>query len=189
MIFKPTPLQDAFVIEMELHQDDRGWFSRTFCKKEFAAHGFDGEWVQQNHSYNEKKGTLRGMHFQKAPYEEVKLVRCIVGAAFDVIIDLREDSKTYLSWFGVELSAKNRKMILIPKGFAHGFQTLKKGTELLYHHSAYYTQKAEAGIRFNDPQIGINWPLAVNVVSPRDLHFPLLGNNNFQRQIPWTIIK
>ena len=183
MIFTPTPLKDAFVIEMQPHQDDRGWFSRTFCKKEFVAHGFGGEWVQLNHSFNEKKGTLRGMHFQKSPFSEIKLVRCIVGSVFDVIIDLREKSPSYLSWFGVELSAKNKKMILIPEGFAHGFQTLENDTELLYHHSAFYSPEAEAGIRYDDPKIGINWPLTVTVISPKDIDYPLLKKNKIEKHV------
>ena len=174
MIFKPTPLADAYIVEPQPFQDDRGWFVRTYCKKEFQSIGFDKEWVQLNHSYNLEKGTLRGMHFQKPPFSEAKLVRCIAGEIYDVIIDLRLDSPTFLSWFGVKLSAKNKIMLFIPEGFAHGFQTLKKHTELIYHHSTFYAPEAEFGLRYDDPNLNINWPLAISNISNKDAKYPLL---------------
>lgn len=154
--------------------DNRGWFMRSFCKKEFEAIGHTKEWVQMNHSYTSKKGTIRGMHQQIAPYAEIKLVRCIAGSVYDVVIDVRKDSPTYLQWFGCELSATNKQMIYIPEGFAHGFQTLTDDVELLYHHSEFYQPGYESGIMYNDPKIKVVWPLALTEISERDLnHKPL----------------
>ncbi len=160
-----------------MFKDERGWFARTFCKEEFKQQGLGVEWVQINHSFTEKRGTLRGMHFQNPPYSEIKLVRCISGALYDVAIDLRKDSPTFLEWFGVELSAENKKMLYIPDGFAHGFLTLTDNCEIMYHHSAYYTPDAEGGIEFDDPIVNINWPVTVSEISERDKNHPYLTEN------------
>jgi dTDP-4-dehydrorhamnose 3,5-epimerase len=177
MIFKTTPLTGSYEIELEPIADDRGWFTRYYCKEEFASIGHQKEWVQMNHSFTAKKGTIRGMHFQVPPHGEIKLVRCINGAVFDLIVDLRRDSGTFLHCYGLELSAANKKMIYIPEGFAHGFQSLEDNSELLYHHSAVYTPGSEGGIRYDDPVLKINWPLSVTKVSERDRNHPLLDNN------------
>lgn len=177
MIFTPTQLKGVFIIDLQPVGDSRGWFSRTYCKNEFAAIGHDKEWVQLNHSFTSKKGTVRGMHYQLPPFSEIKMVRCIAGAVLDVVIDLRKGSLTFLQWTGVELSAENKKMIYIPEGFAHGFQCLTDNCELLYHHSAFYTPGAEGGIRYNDPLVGINWPLELTEISDRDKVHPFLDKN------------
>lgn len=174
MIFAPTPLNGSYIITLSPKGDKRGWFMRSFCKKEFEAIEHTKEWVQMNHSFTAAKGAIRGMHFQMAPYGEIKMVRCIVGAVFDVIVDLRKDSPTYLKWFGIELSAENKKCLYIPEGFAHGFQTLTDNTELLYHHSEFYEPGYESGILYNDPKINIQWPLPVTEISERDKSHPLL---------------
>jgi dTDP-4-dehydrorhamnose 3,5-epimerase len=171
MKFLKTPLESAYVIETTPFQDERGLFMRTFCKKEFDEIGHHEEFVQMNHSINNQKGTIRGMHFQKSPFLDTKLVRCIRGAIFDVIIDIRVGSTTFLQWFGVNLSAENKKMIYIPKGFAHGFQTLEDDTELLYHHTEFYTPKAEDGLRFDDKKLGIAWQLPPKSISQKDLSY------------------
>jgi dTDP-4-dehydrorhamnose 3,5-epimerase len=176
MIFKETLLKGAFEIEPEIRKDDRGYFYRYFCNQEFARIGFDKQWVQLNHSFTSQAGTIRGMHYQLPPFAETKFLRCIAGKVYDVIIDLRQDSATFLQWFGTELSAANKKMLYIPGGFAHGFQTLTHDCELIYHHSEYYTQGAEGGIKFNDPAVNINWPFAVTQLSERDNNHPLLNN-------------
>lgn len=172
MIFEETILKGSFLVSHDKYEDERGWFFRSFCKKEFSAIGHTEEWVQMNHSYTQKKGTIRGMHFQQPPFEEAKLVRCISGCVFDVIIDLRIESATYLKYTSVELSATNRKSLYIPKGFAHGFQTMEDYTELLYCHTQYYTPDFESGLRYDDPAININWPLNVTSISVRDLKHP-----------------
>lgn len=177
MTFQPTFINGLYVIELDLFRDERGWFARTFCKEEFKKAGFSNEWVQMNHSFTNQKGTLRGMHFQFPPYSETKLVRCIAGSVFDVAIDLRKNSATFLQWFGIEISAENKKMVLIPDGFAHGFQTLQNNCELIYHHTNFYTPDAEAGIKYNDPGIGIKWPLPVNEISKKDDNYAYLKEN------------
>jgi dTDP-4-dehydrorhamnose 3,5-epimerase len=177
MIFTPTQLKGVFIIDLQPVGDSRGWFSRTYCKNEFAEIGHDKEWVQLNHSFTSKKGTVRGMHYQLPPFSEIKMVRCIAGAVLDVVIDLRKDSPTFLQWTGAELSAENKKMIYIPEGFAHGFQCLTDNCELLYHHSAFYTPGAEGGIRYDDPLVGINWPLELTEISDRDKTHPFLDKN------------
>jgi dTDP-4-dehydrorhamnose 3,5-epimerase len=174
MIFTGTPLQGSYTVTLEPRADSRGWFARSFCKEEFRAIGHDKEWVQMNHSFTVATGAVRGMHYQLPPHAEIKLVRCIAGAVFDVIIDLRRGSASFLGWYGTELSAANKKMMYIPEGFAHGFQTLSSDCELLYHHSALYTPGAEAGIRYDDPAVGIQWPLMVTDLSDRDRQHPLL---------------
>lgn len=177
MTFQPTTLEGSYLIGLSPHGDPRGWFMRTYCKNTFREIGHDKDWVQLNHSYTESAGTLRGMHFQLRPYSEIKLVRCIAGSVFDVIVDLRKNSDTYMQWFGAEISAVNKKMMYIPEGFAHGFQTLMDDTELIYHHSEYYTKDSEGGIRFDDPSINIKWPLNIINVSERDKSFPLIDSN------------
>lgn len=176
MIFAPAPLVGSYTIDLSPFSDSRGWFARTYCKNEFEEIGHSKEWVQINHSYTIQPGTLRGMHYQLPPFSEIKLVRCIAGAVFDVIVDIRKDSPTFLQWFGVELSAKNKKMIYIPAGFAHGFQTLLADTELIYHHTEFYTPGAEAGLRYNDSRLAIAWPLEVKEISERDTRHPVLNN-------------
>jgi len=178
MKFLPTILNGSFTIQLDPIKDERGWFARYFCKKEFSSIGHDKEWVQMNHSFTIKKGTIRGMHFQKPPHSEIKLVRCIHGSVYDVVIDLRKDSPTFLNWFGVELSAENKLMMYIPEGFAHGFQTLEDNSGLLYMHTAYYSPEAESGLKFNDPQINISWPLEVSEISLRDNNHDLLEKFN-----------
>jgi len=158
VIFIETKLKGAFIIEPERLEDERGFFARTWCQREFAAHGLNPRLVQCNISFNKKKGTLRGMHYQVAPYEEAKLVRCTMGAIYDVIIDLRPDSPTFRQWITVELTAKNRRMLYIPEGFAHGFQTLVDSTEVFYQMSEFYHPECARGIRWDDPVFGIEWP-------------------------------
>lgn len=176
MIFTETILKGSYEIELSPHGDSRGWFARTYCKKEFEQIGHQQEWVQINHSFSSQKGTLRGMHFQNAPYAEIKMLRCIAGAVYDVIIDLRKDSTTFLKWFGTDLSAQNKKMLYIPAGFAHGFQTLEDNTELIYHHTQFYAPSAEAGIGYDDKAINIEWPLAIAEISERDTNHPLIDS-------------
>ncbi len=168
MNFTETPLAGAFLIEPEPLEDERGFFARTFCREEFRQHGVEMEIVQCNLSQNQRRGTLRGMHFQRAPHEEQKLVSCIRGCALDVIVDLRLHSATCGNWFAVELSRKNRRMLYIPRGMAHGFQTLEDDTEVFYQMGQAYTPEASGGFRFDDPDIGIDWPLPVTCLSPRD---------------------
>ena len=178
MKFLPTILNGSFTIQLDPIKDERGWFARYFCKKEFSTIGHNKEWVQMNHSFSLKKGTLRGMHFQKPPYSEIKLVRCIQGSVFDVIIDLRKDSPTFLKWFGAELSAENKLMMYIPEGFAHGFQTLEDNSGLLYMHTAYYSPEAEDGLRYNDPLVNISWPIEISEISMRDTNHDILEKFN-----------
>ncbi|MGB9736934.1 MAG: dTDP-4-dehydrorhamnose 3,5-epimerase [Chloroflexus aggregans] len=175
MRFIPTELKDAHIIELEPREDNRGFFARVWSKDEFAEHGLVDRVVQMNLSYNRLAGTLRGMHFQHAPYAETKLVRCIRGAIYDVIIDLRPDSPTYKRWIGVTLTAANRLALYVPEGFAHGFQTLEDDTEVFYQVSQYYTPSAEGGVRFDDPAFSIKWPLPVTEMSEKDKRWPLFN--------------
>ena len=177
MKFEETKLAGSYVIDIVASTDDRGWFARTFDKDEFKQIGFDGDWVQLNHSFTNTAGTIRGMHYQLPPFSEIKLVRCIASAVFDVIIDLRKDSETFLQWFGIELSAENKKMIYIPEGFAHGFQTLADNAELIYHHSQFYKPGFEDGIKYDDPLINISWPGIVSTISKRDEEHNYLDQN------------
>ncbi|MEM8868320.1 MAG: dTDP-4-dehydrorhamnose 3,5-epimerase [Verrucomicrobiota bacterium] len=174
MKFTETPLKDAWVIDLETRGDDRGYFARAFCQKEFDAHGIESKVVQSNVSYSKHAGTLRGMHFQKDPAQETKLVRCVRGSLYDVIVDLREDSPTYLKHFGVELTAANKRMLFVPRGFGHGFMTLEDDTEALYMVSEFYSPEFESGVRHDDPALGISWPLEVTVISDKDANWPLL---------------
>lgn len=175
MNFIPTGFEKAFLIELTPHSDSRGMFARTFCSKEFETIGFQQPFQQMNQSWNEKKGTLRGMHFQHAPYTETKLVRCIKGSIWDVIVDLRRGSSTFLKSFGTELSAENKKMLLVPEGFAHGFLTLQDHSELIYHHTGFYTPGADAGIRCDDPLLDIQWPQHIAMISDKDKSYPSLA--------------
>jgi len=172
MIFNETKLKGAFIIELEKRGDDRGFFARTFCQREFDEHGLISNIVQTNISLSKTKGTLRGIHYQIAPHQETKLVRCTSGALYDVIIDLRKDSPTYKQWIGVELTAANYRMLYVPRDFAHGFLTLQDNTEVTYGVSEFYTPDAERGIRWNDPVFGIVWPEEVREISGKDASCP-----------------
>jgi dTDP-4-dehydrorhamnose 3,5-epimerase len=172
MIFIETKLEGAFIIEPERLEDERGLFARTFCRKEFETNGLNSNLVQCSISFNKEKGTLRGMHYQIEPHQEAKLVRCTMGAMYDVIIDLRSESPTFKQWVGVELTAENRKMFYIPAGFAHGFQTMEADTEVFYQMSEFYHPECARGLRWNDPTFGIEWPYEVTVISPSDQQYP-----------------
>lgn len=168
MIFTETPLPGAYVIDLEKRGDERGFFARAFCEKEFGAKGLATRFVQVNNSLSAQRGTLRGMHYQLAPRAETKLVRCIRGALHDVILDLRRGSPTFGKSFGAELSADNRRMMYVPKGFAHGFVTLSDDTEAFYFADEFYGPEQERGVRWNDPRFGIAWPIAPVVISDKD---------------------
>jgi dTDP-4-dehydrorhamnose 3,5-epimerase len=172
MKFHPTTLAGSFTIEMEPRGDNRGYFARAFCLREFSMQGLETQFVQMNISRSVKRGTLRGIHYQRAPAMETKLVRCIAGALYDVIVDLRPDSPTFLKWFGQELSTQNLIQMYIPRGFAHGFMTLTDNAEIQYLVSNFYSPDHERGVRFNDPRIGIRWPEHVAEVSPKDANWP-----------------
>jgi len=175
MIFNRSPLPGAYTIELEKRGDDRGFFARLFCEREFGQAGLETKFVQINNSSSGKKGTLRGMHYQLPPAAEVKVVRCIKGSLFDVVVDLRPDSPTFKKWFGAELSAENRRMMYVPRGFAHGFVTLTDDVEAFYLVSAFYSPENERGVRYNDPAIGIKWPVSPSEVSEKDGKWPDLN--------------
>jgi dTDP-4-dehydrorhamnose 3,5-epimerase len=172
LIFTETKLAGAFVIELERHTDERGFFARTFCQQEFEAHGLKAEVAQCNVSCNKRKGTLRGMHYQAAPFAEAKLVRCTAGSIYDVIIDLRPASATFKRHFAVELSAENHRMLYIPEDFAHGFQTLEDDTEVFYQMAKQYSAEHARGVRWNDPAFGIEWPKGERIIIERDRNYP-----------------
>jgi dTDP-4-dehydrorhamnose 3,5-epimerase len=172
MIYHQTELKDAWLIELELRGDARGAFARTMCREEFAARGIGGDFVQQNLSVTAFQGTLRGMHYQRAPYPEAKLVRCIRGAVWDVIVDLRAESPTYLKHQGFTLSAENHHQLYIPAGFAHGFQTLTPDVEMTYLMSEPYAPETAGGVRFDDPVFGIAWPQPITTIADRDRAWP-----------------
>ncbi len=172
MKFSKTALMGVFFIEIDLLKDERGFFARTFCREKFLQHGLNPNLEQCNISYNLKKGTLRGMHFQTAPHAEAKLVRCIRGAIFDVVIDLRPESATFEQWIGVELSEKSPNMLYIPEGCAHGFQTLEDNTEVFYQMSYPFVPEAARGVKWDDPHFKINWPSGDRVVSAKDQSYP-----------------
>lgn len=174
MKFEPTPLEGAWVISLDPIGDERGFFARAFCRREFEAHGIEANVVQCNTSFNERAGTLRGMHYQTAPSAETKFVICTSGALYDVIVDIRPDSPTYLQHFGVELTPKNKKMLFVPRDFAHGFVTLEPDTQAFYMVSEYYAPGCERGLRHDDPALGIKWPVAINSISDKDRNWPLL---------------
>lgn len=175
MIFQEQKLKGVWIITPEFHRDQRGFFARIVCENEFATHGLPNKWVQQNIAFNYKKGTLRGLHYQQGSAAEIKVVRCTQGIIYDVIVDLRKESSTYLQWIGLELSAENRKMFYIPEGFAHGYITLTDQAEISYLVSEFYTPGKEHGIRYNDSKIGIKWPIDVEVISEKDENWPLIG--------------
>lgn len=172
VLFIETKLKGAYIIDLERRGDDRGFFARSWCRQEFEDHGLSPRCVQINIGFSPKKGTLRGMHHQVAPHREVKVVRCTMGAIFDVIIDLRPDSPTHRQWTGVELNSGNRRMLYVPEGFAHGYQTLEDNTEIYYQTSQFYAPDSARGVRYNDPAFGIEWPLGVASISNADGLWP-----------------
>jgi dTDP-4-dehydrorhamnose 3,5-epimerase len=181
MIFTETKLKGAYIIEINKLEDNRGFFGRTFCKKEFDTIGLKSNTLQANIAHNKHKGTLRGMHMQLAPFGETKLVRCTRGAIYDVIIDLRVYSETFKQWIGVELSAENFKMIYVPEGFAHGYLVLEDDTDITYQVTQYYTSSHETGVRWNDPAFNIQWPKEPRFISEKDRNFPDLSDSfNFK---------
>jgi len=177
MIFKEAKLKGAYCIELEPAKDERGFFARSFCRQEFLKHGIDFNIAQCNISFNKNKGTLRGMHYQSVPYEEAKLVSCVKGKIYDVIIDLRKDSATYCQWYAQELSGEDYKMLHIPKGFAHGFQTLESNSVVFYQMSEFYHPECAKGIRWDDPLFSIKWPLDVHIMSEKDKGYCLFTKN------------
>ena len=172
MIFKETKLKGAYILEIEPIKDERGFFARSWCKREFEEKGLKAEIAQINVSHNPKKGTLRGLHYQVSPHEETKLIRCTKGALYDVIVDMRPESPTFKQWFGVELTAENHKMLYVPEGFAHGYLTLTDDVEASYQVSEFYTPGAEKGIRWDDPEFNIEWPVPIAVISEKDKNQP-----------------
>jgi dTDP-4-dehydrorhamnose 3,5-epimerase len=172
MIFRETELKGAFEIHIEPRADERGFFARSWCRDEFEEHKLNSRLAQCNISFNSRKGTLRGMHYQVAPYAEAKVVRCTQGSVHDVLIDLRPESPTFKQWVAVSLTAENRKMVYVPEGFAHGFLTLEDNTEVFYQMSEFYSAESARGIRWNDPAFGIAWPGTVKVISERDRSYP-----------------
>ncbi len=175
MLFTETKLKGAFLIDLELREDHRGAFARTFCQEEFAAHGLKSQVAQCNLSFNHKAGTLRGMHYQVPPATETKLIRCTKGAIYDVIIDMRPDSPTYCQHIGVELTAENRRALYVPEMFAHGYQALTDGAEVIYQVGEFYTPGCERGLRYDDPLFAIAWPMPVTVISEKDAAWPYLS--------------
>jgi dTDP-4-dehydrorhamnose 3,5-epimerase len=176
MIFTPTSLAGAFIVDIEPRHDERGFFARAFCARDFERRGLNALAAQGNISFNYRKGTTRGLHFQSPPAAEAKLVRCTRGAVFDVIVDLRPESATYLQHIAVELTADNRRGVYVPERFAHGYQALEDDTETTYQMGAFYTPAAQGGLRFSDPRLAIRWPLAPTDVSDKDSSWPLLDD-------------
>jgi dTDP-4-dehydrorhamnose 3,5-epimerase len=172
MIFTKTNLEGAFVIEIQKLEDERGFFARAFCQREFQENGLNPNMAQCNISYNKQKGTLRGMHFQAAPYQEAKLVRCMQGAIYDVIVDLRPESETYMEHFAIQLMANNYNALYVPEGFAHGFLTLEDNTNVFYQMSEFYAPGYARGFRWNDPAFNIEWPYEIHLISERDNNYP-----------------
>jgi dTDP-4-dehydrorhamnose 3,5-epimerase len=172
MIFMKTCLDGAYVVEPELIEDERGYFARTWCQRKFEQAGLNAKLLQCNISFNRKTGTIRGMHYQTRPYEETKLVRCTAGAIYDVIVDLRPGSPSIAQWFAIELTAANHRMLVIPPGVAHGFQTLTDNCEVFYQMSMFYRPDSACGVRWNDPAFAIQWPLPVSMISEKDSAYP-----------------
>ena len=175
--FQPVYLEGACLVEPMVRTDNRGWFFRSYAAEAFTGAGLCTQWLQMNHSCTQTAGTIRGLHFQHPPHSEIKLVRCIAGAVYDVIVDVRQGSPTFLQWFGTELSAQNKHALYIPQGFAHGFQTLTPDCELVYQHSTAYQPGAEAGLRYNDERLDIQWPLPVSIISDRDANHPFITSD------------
>jgi dTDP-4-dehydrorhamnose 3,5-epimerase len=176
MVSIETKIKGVYIVEPERIADQRGFFARTFCRQEFEAHGLNPRVAQCSTSFNKKKGTLRGMHYQETPYQEAKLVRCTMGAIYDVAVDLRRDSPTFQQWVAVELTSENRRMFYIPEGLAHGFQTLQDNSEVFYQISVLYHPECSRGLRWNDPAFGISWPLDSISISKRDETWPLVSD-------------
>ena len=173
MIFAETTLKDAYIVKPEKHEDERGYFARAFCENEFESKGFKLHMVQSNIGFSHKRGTIRGLHYQVYPHAEVKLISCISGRIFDVIIDLRPDSPTYKQWFGVELNSKDNEMLLVPENFAHGYQSLADNTKVFYQISQFYVPDAERGVRWNDSAFKIPWPDMIHpIISDKDKNWP-----------------
>ena len=172
MKFKKTKIAGSWVVYLDQIDDERGFFARAWCRKEFASRGISSELAQANLSFSQRAGTFRGMHFQRAPHEEMKMVRCLHGAIFDVVLDLRPDSPTYCQWHGEEINSDNRRMMVVPEGCAHGFQTLVDNTEILYLVSEAYAPESESGVRWDDPTFDIKWPLSASEMSERDSSYP-----------------
>lgn len=182
MKFIETPLRDAYVIEIEPHRDERGFFARSWCTREFRERGLNARLVQCNVSFNQRKGVLRGMHYQADPFPEAKLVRCTRGRIFDVIVDLRPESVSFRKWYGIELAEGGIEMVYVPEGFAHGFQTLEDNTELLYLMSEFYHPECSRGVRWDDPAISIQWPIPDPIVSDKDRSYEYLDKQNSIKQ-------
>lgn len=172
MILTPTEIAGVYMVELEPHPDERGFFARTWCRREFERHGLDARLAQCNISYNQRRATLRGMHYQALPHPESKLIRCTQGAIYDVALDLRPEQSSYRKWIGIELSAQNRRALYVPAGCAHGFQSLTDGSEVLYHMSEFYQPDLARGVRWNDPSFAIAWPLPDPILSARDAGYP-----------------
>jgi len=173
MVFKETGLKGAYVIEPQKYEDERGYFARVFCENEFESHGIKLNMVQSNVAFSHKQSTIRGLHYQILPHAEIKLIRCIRGSIFDVMIDLRPDSSTYKQWYGIELNSKNGQMLLVPENFAHGYQSLVDDTEVFYQVSQFYVPDAERGIRWDDPAFNIPWPERIHpIISEKDKGWP-----------------
>ena len=177
MRFKETPLKGAYIIELEPHRDTRGTFVRLYSKDEFSGINQSKEIVQINYSITNQKGTVRGMHYQIPPSAETKLIGCVNGKVFDVIVDIRKESSTFLKWFAIELSKQGMTMIYIPEGFAHGFQTLENNSELIYHHTAYYRPENERTLKYDDKRINIAWPIHITEISDKDLQAKALDRD------------
>ena len=177
MIFNPLSLSGAFTIDVQPFQDSRGFFTRTFCENDFGEQGLVQHFVQANHSGTNGKGVIRGMHFQYPPHAETKLVKCVQGSIFDVIVDVRAGSSTFLQWYGAELSAENKRMMYVPVGFAHGFQSLTDYSEITYMVSNFYHKENEGGVRYYDGSVNIGWPLTVSLVSDKDRNIPLIDQS------------
>ncbi len=172
MLFAETSIKGVYIIDLVRHEDERGFFARSWCQREFEEHGLNPRLVQCNISFNSKRGTLRGMHYQATPFEEARLVRCITGAMYDVVIDLRSNSPTFKKWLAIELTANNHRALYIPEGLAHGFQTLADDTEVFYQMSEFYTPDAARGLRWDDPAFRIKWPIEALIISEKDRSYP-----------------
>lgn len=181
MIFSETKLKGAYLVEIKKLEDERGFFGRAWCREEFEEAGLNADIRQINTSYTVKKGTIRGMHYQVDPYQETKFIRCTRGRIYDVIIDLRPDSPTFMEWIGHELSAENLKMVYVPENFAHGIVSLEDHSEIYYPVTQFYTPGSERGIRYNDPAFNIDWPVEITLVSEKDLSHPDFDINNFHK--------